>query len=150
MSLTPYLYQLCEDLKACQGQFPDPPNLRALTPDPAYPDCMAGSMQYLYGPAYRMSELFEIEAERFPPAAQLSEQEKLQVVEAILAVWRSLNVEADLPKRMPLHLAYEALTRYWADEKISIVTDGMIHLEFCDYEPPQCPWATQYCVCKDN
>lgn len=148
MSLSHYLTQLCEDLRACEGQFPPPPDLRTLAPDPGYPDFMEGSMQYLYGPRYRMSKLFEIEVERFPPVDQLTDEEQLSVVQAILQVWRSLNIEAVLPKEMPLHLAYPALVCYWEEEEISIVTESQISLEFCHYEPSACPWPLAYCQCK--
>jgi len=149
MPLSHYLAQLCQDLQACEGQFPEPPELRALAPDPDYPDFMEGSMQYLYGPRHRMNELYEIEVERFPPADQLSEAQRLQIVQAILAVWRSLNIEAVLPEHMPLNLAYAELVRYWGEEEITIVTEGRIHLEFCNYEPSACPWLQEYCSCQE-
>lgn len=148
MSLTPYLTQLLDDLRGRHGIFPEKPNIRAFAPDPDFPEEMEGSMIYLYGPQYAMSDLFEISTEAFPPAEMLSPEQAETLVQAILELWASVNLFADLPDGLPLSLAYPQLVRLWGSEPVSVVREGMVHLEFCEYETENCPWPEAYCRCK--
>ena len=149
MPLQPYLDGLLADLRERHGQFPPEPNLRALAPDPTYPEEVEDTIAYLYGPEYAMSELFDLGAEAFPPAAELSQDQAAALAEAILDLWRSLNIEADLPQGLPLALAYPVLVRRWGGEPVPVVRQGRVHVAFCDYEPADCPWPEAYCACRD-
>lgn len=144
-----YLAHLLDGLRSRHGIFPEAPDIRALAPDPGFPDVMESSMMYLYGPEYPMEELFGIPAAAFPPLVQLTEDQAAALAQAILDLWNSVNLEADLPPRIPLFLAYPELVRRWEGDPVSIVRDGSIHLEFCSYKPASCPWPGQYCMCKE-
>ncbi|MEM6261655.1 MAG: hypothetical protein AAGI38_04035 [Bacteroidota bacterium] len=116
-----YLSQLLTDLCARHGQFPPEPNMRSLAPDPHFPEAMTDSLAYLYGPRYSMSDLFDLEVEVFPPLEKLTEAQATNLAQAILDLWRSINIEADLPDDLPLHIAYPVLLQRWKGEPLSVV-----------------------------
>jgi hypothetical protein len=145
-----YLSQLLGDLRDRHGQFPPEPNIRALAPDPNFPEFMTDSMNYLYGPQYAMGELFDLGVEAFPPPKKLTEAQAEALAQGILDLWRSLNLFVDLPAGLPLYLAYPVLLRFWREEPVPIVRDGRITLECCEYEPVRCPWPTSFCMCNDH
>ncbi|GAB4409618.1 MAG: hypothetical protein OHK0039_13450 [Bacteroidia bacterium] len=150
MHLQPYLDGLLADLRARHGRFPAMPDLRALAPDPDYPDEVEGAIAYLYGPEYAMADLFDLGVEAFPPVLELSQVQAADLAQAILDLWRSISIEADLPPGMPLHLAYPVLVQRWAGEPVAVVQQGSVHVEFCTYEPGHCPWPQQWCMCRDR
>ena len=148
--MQPYLDGLLADLLARHGQFPPEPNVRALAPDPNFPEFMADSINYLFGPQYAMSDLFDLSAEAFPPPEKLTEAQASSLAQGILALWRSLNLLVDLPQGLPWTLAYPVLLRLWREESVPVVREGFVTLECCEYEPDHCPWPASYCMCKDS
>ena len=145
-----YLDGLLADLRARHGIFPPAPNLRALAPDPAYPEEVEDSIAYLYGPRYAMSDLFDLAAEAFPPRDRLTAAQAATLAQAIIDLWASLNFAVYLPDGLPLHLAYPLLVKRWQEEPVSVVRDGRVTLEFCHYEPTHCPWPARFCMCQDE
>ncbi|MEZ4777204.1 MAG: hypothetical protein R3D00_28770 [Bacteroidia bacterium] len=143
-----YVNQLCEDLRSHHGKFPTLPNIRAISPYSDFPDFMEGPMMFLFGPKYEMADLFEISPEAFPPVEKLSAEHIRQISDAILGLWESLNIYADLPKGVPAEKIYQQLVHKWAESPIPVLPFGQVHLEFCDYESSDCPWGDEYCRCK--
>lgn len=142
-----YLSQLLADLLNRHGQFPPEPNMRALTPDPGYPEVMTGAMEFLYGPQYLMEDLFEISLEAFPPENLLTDQQITSLNQAILSLWESVNLITDVPEKAGQRAFYPQLIRLWAREPVSVVRTGNTHLEFCASDPDTCPWAGDVCHC---
>ncbi|MEZ4829285.1 MAG: hypothetical protein R3C61_23805 [Bacteroidia bacterium] len=143
-----YVNQLCEDLRSHHGNFPSLPNIRAISPYPDFPDFMEGPMMFLYGPKYQMADLFEITAEAFPPLEKLTQAHICLLNEAITALWKSLNIYADIPRGVPPEKIYPQLVHKWAESPIPVLPFGQVHLEFCDYEAQECPWGEVHCECK--
>lgn len=148
MSLQRYVDQLCEDIRAHKSVFPFQPNLTSALVDPGISSAMQMSLHFSYGPQYTMADWFDIGGEQFPPSGQLSRGQQEQIGRAILELWRSLHMEAELPAGMPLFLAYPIFVQYWTAEEICILPAGTTHLEFCQYEPAHCPWPSVYCTCR--
>lgn len=142
-----YLTQLLEDLLARHGDFPPQPNIKALSPTPDFPEVMIDSMTYLYGPTYTMEELFEVKAEAFPPAESLDDEQITHLTDAILALWESLNLTADYPEEVTKRDLYPQLVRLWDGDPVPVVRSSSVHLEFCDYDPENCPWKREHCTC---
>lgn len=143
-----YIQQLCEDLRSHHGKFPPLPNIRAISPYSDFPDFMEGPMMFLYGPKYEMADLFEISHEAFPPLEKLSGAHVGQLNDAILGLWESLNIFADIPKGVPAEKLYPQLVSKWAEAPLPVLPFGRVHLEFCDYESSDCPWGSEHCECK--
>lgn len=144
-----YLEGLLADLRASHGNFPPRVNMRAFAPRLDYPESRESLMAFLYGPRYSLPDLFGLEAEVFPPADQLSEEQVVRLTQAILDAWASLNIEVTLPKNLPLPLVYPMLVHCWKEEKFPIVHDAKAPIELCPGHPSKCPWPLRYCMCKD-
>ena len=52
----------------------------------------------------------------------------------------------DLPDPLPIQMAYETLAKV-VDEIVPVITSGMVHLDFCEYEPDSCRFG-EYCSCR--
>jgi len=140
-----YIAQLLEDLQEGSRQLPPAP---FLTGDPDYL-----SLDYIEewetAPYHPFGTVMGIEGVVFPPDERLSDEQVERLSEAILALWASRNVFADLPDELPWRVAYRLLVQRWAGEPIQFLAQGMnCHLEFCDYEPENCPFGLAYCQCK--
>ncbi len=91
-------------------------------------------------------EIMGLEREQFPPADYWSEEEATQLVKAINDLLKHYNLSADYPQTLPPHMAYTTLVG--ALEKYApIMPFGEWHLEFCDYNPEECPFGEAYCTC---
>lgn len=149
-----YLNQLLEDLANAKSKVPPPKDYALLYPEhPAADPQYDGELDYIIawemGEEYQMSELFEIESSAFPPAEQLTAEQAEALCEAILDLWAAFNIHADFPENIPPKLLYKALRNKWEGEPIGYVPEGTMHLEFCHYEPEECPWGMELCACKD-
>lgn len=94
-----------------------------------------------------MHEWTGITKDVFPPPEKLSEQELVMMVDEILKLWKAYNFIADLPENLPVEIAYKALVDYF-DKPVAWISEGNLHIEFCEYEPENCPWPEEFCWCK--
>lgn len=148
--MTRYLHQLLDELRAARGRRPPSVDYRLLHSEYGdVPDDLRYVVEWELAPERPLPDLFGIPAEAFPPPEQLSEEQAGQVVEGILELWRAWDIYADIPKGVPVPTVYRVLHRYWKEETIHWVSDGMITLEFCHYEPDECPWGKTYCTCTE-
>ena len=99
-------------------------------------------------PDMRLSDIFGISEEVFPPSEKLTDSQLEQLNAAILDMWDAFNIEASCPENVPAKLLYPALveqfkieTQYWPGW-----TKG---LELCNFEPDKCPFGKEYCTCKE-
>lgn len=95
-----------------------------------------------------MQEWFGIEKANFPPAEKLSNDELALMVKEIITLWHIYNFDPVLPKNLPAHIAYQTLVSYF-DKPVTWVSEGTIGIEFCEYDPKNCPFPDEYCMCKD-
>ena len=145
-----YVNQLIADLKAAKNNIPEKPNVRVLYPDhPALEYGLDYIAEWECAPAVSMNDLFGIDAVVFPDAAKLSVEEMEALTDAILELWGAFNFAADFPDEVPIHLAYTALVKKWREGMVHYASEGVGHLEFCDYEPSRCPWGMEHCSCKE-
>jgi hypothetical protein len=145
-----YVTQLLEDLAAAKGNLPPKPNVRVLYPDhPALDFGLDYIAEWECAPSVRMNDLFGIDAVVFPDANKLSDEQLSQLIEAILELWATFHFEAVIPDETPLNLVYSALVKKWREDPVQYVSEGVSGLEFCHYEPTECPWGMEHCSCKD-
>ncbi|MFW5755590.1 MAG: hypothetical protein ACOCWK_03240 [Tangfeifania sp.] len=95
-----------------------------------------------------MQEWFGIAKENFPPAEKLSEEELTLMVDEILKLWEAYHFEAVLPDDLPAGVAYKVLTGYF-DQPVAWVSEGTVNIEFCDYDPGNCPFPKKFCWCRE-
>jgi hypothetical protein len=145
-----YVEQLVADLDAAKANRPEKPNVRVLYPDhPALDYGLDYIAEWECAPQIPMNDLFGIDAVVFPDAERLTDAQVEQLVDAILSLWGYYNFAADVYDDVPIHLVYKALVNKWKNKPVQYVSEGVSHLEFCDYEPERCPWGMEYCRCKD-
>jgi hypothetical protein len=93
-------------------------------------------------------EIMGLQVEQFPSAEYWSEEEATQLVTALNDLLEHYNLFADYPSNLPPHLAYTTLVG--ALEKYApILPYGEWHLEFCHYDPAECPFGEAYCSCLE-
>ncbi|CAN5453698.1 hypothetical protein BH23BAC3_BH23BAC3_24230 [soil metagenome] len=56
---------------------------------------------------------------------------------------------SDFPDKLPDKWKYRVLCKQWEKEVVYAGGEGVVHFEFCSYEPDDCPFPQQYCWCKD-
>lgn len=145
-----YINQLLADLEVAKQNVPLPIDYEILYPDhPAVeyglPHLVAFDLQ-----ATPLSQLLGINFEQLPPVEKLTDEQAEKLNKGILELWKVFNLSADIPSvNIPSRLIYKALRDYWSRGHIQYMPIGTWHIEFCNYEPSQCPWGKAYCVCKD-
>jgi hypothetical protein len=95
-----------------------------------------------------LRQIMGFEPEQFPPADYWSEEEAAQIVVALNDLLAFYNLEATYPKNLPPQMAYTTLVGA-LEKHAPIMPFGMWYMEFCNYEPSECPFGEPYCSCKD-
>jgi hypothetical protein len=145
-----YVHQLLTDMAAAQKNLPTDVDYALLYPDhPATAYGLTHLVEYEMSPRHSMDDLFGIKAEQLPPVETLTDAQIEQLNDGILSLWSAFNFHADTKEGVPPRILYKVLRDYWATEKVQYMSVGMMHIEFCDYNPDKCPWGNDYCTCKD-
>jgi hypothetical protein len=145
-----YLNTLLEDITEAKN---NRPAKRTIKEDEIMPfefdDFMEDSIEEDEKPPKRTGNIREImglKPEQFPPADYWTEDEAHILVKELNALLGHYNLAADYPTNLPPHLAYKTLVG--ALEKYApIMPFGEWHLEFCNYDPAECPFGAPYCTC---
>jgi hypothetical protein len=140
-----YVEQIIEDMRQATENLPAKPYLELSEDD----ECLRGVMEYESTVTKPMQEWLGIDKACFPPAAKHTQKEIELLVEEILKLWKFYNFEAILPKNLPKDIAYKMLVDYF-DKSVIHVSEGTIGIEFCNYEPENCPFPKEYCMCNDD
>lgn len=108
-----------------------------------------GEMEkWLEGKAeHSMFSSFGLEPQQFPPPDKLSKEQLEALVTKILRLWASFNLAATIPDGTPSHIVYPILVKRML-EPATIMKFGLSGIEFCHYEPDECPFGLEYCSCK--
>ncbi|MFN0217122.1 MAG: hypothetical protein ACKVT2_22930 [Saprospiraceae bacterium] len=98
-------------------------------------------------PQERIGQILGLEAIQFPPAKRLNRNQLRKLCEAFEQTMQTYNVSFDFPKRLPWKTRYKLLVGKLEDS-VMICEDGFITVEFCEYDPSECPFGSRYCSCK--
>ncbi|MCH7657615.1 MAG: hypothetical protein IIB05_04785 [Bacteroidetes bacterium] len=139
-----YLTNLIEDIQQAVKTLPAKPYLE-LSEDE---ECLRDVIEYESIEPKPMQEWFGIDKANFPPAGKLSNNELKLMVKEIIKFWNAYNFDPVLPKNLPARIAYQTLVNYF-DKPVTWVSEGIIGVEFCEYDPENCPFPAEYCMCKD-
>ena len=91
---------------------------------------------------------FDLDPAQFPPADQLTDNDLDQLVLKICRLWASYNFTAVLPKKVPARVVYPILLKKMFKPTF-VMNRGNIGVEFCYYEPKECPFGEEWCSCKE-
>jgi hypothetical protein len=96
-----------------------------------------------------MSQWFGLEKEQFPASEKLSEEQLELMANEFEQLWAAWSFYPDFPEGLPAKRRYE-LMRDYLDHPCQHWPGGWVHhFEFCDYEPENCPFGTEFCRCKN-
>lgn len=140
-----YIHFLLEDLAAIAKNPPTPPQYDV----PKELEGIEYVLEWENNPYQTMLSLFNLEPEVFPPADRLSVSQLEQLNLGILELWAGFNFYAEFPEEVSSRRLYEALTKYMQHSECQYISKGSSHVEFCQYEPDNCPWGNDLCSCKD-
>ena len=147
MALDKYVNQLILDIKAAQR----PPVVAEFEPiddDAAFLKHIQEVEEYLEGPstyAPTFGEVCGLKRIQFPPSEQLKEAQLLRLCHHFTRLLDSFNIYYSLPDELPVKMKYDTILTL-LDQQITIVEEGHIGVEFCDYEPDNCQFG-EHCDC---
>jgi hypothetical protein len=93
-------------------------------------------------------EIMGLNREQFPPADYWTEEEAAQLVIALNDLLGHYHLAADYPPNLPPLMAYSTLVGA-LELYAPIMPFGEWHLEFCNYNPEECPFGEAYCGCNN-
>ena len=139
-----YIEQLLQDIEAAKRPEAttnsDDPDL---LPDFDTVECFLSGEDNLF-----LSQYCGMEPSQFPETGKLTETQQQRIVAALRSMYATYGVCFDLPEKLPTGLQYQFLVK--GLEKECFVCDwGMVHIDFCDYDPDHCPFGREYCDCLD-
>lgn len=143
-----YITQLIEDLREATNRKPAPRQL-FLTEDMQGLEDITDLEISLEEDEHTMESIFGIPQIYFPPADKLTDEQMKLLVKEILDLWRAFHYEAVLPQNLPARYAYPILVACWKKGyPLLRGSTGTWYIEFCDYEPDNCPFPEEFCQCK--
>ena len=142
-----YIRQLAADIRAAARPetYEPTPNLQIYSIEDHFTEVEAYIAQEL--PEERIGQILGLEAIQFPPAERLNRNQLRKICEAFEQTMQSYNVSFHMPKRLPWKTRYQLLVGKLEDS-VMICDHGFITVEFCEYEPLECPFGSRYCTCK--
>ncbi|MBE0638840.1 MAG: hypothetical protein IH598_09995 [Bacteroidales bacterium] len=144
-----YVEQLIEDIRKAAANAPQPDDDETeISDEEALARHFDDVEQYLHGEREKLSEIIGIPLNLLPSPGKLT---KTQISKLTVELVRLLNVwnfYPDFPNNLPDHMKYAALLGIWESEQV-YMNSGETHLEFCDYDPSDCPFPG-YCKSCDD
>ena len=95
-----------------------------------------------------MFDLFDLTKEQFPLALRLNKSQLDRLVLQLNRLWEAHNFTAILPSTLPSTRAY-TLMLLQMKKPIMTVQFGHISIEFCQYDPTDCPFGESHCSCQE-
>jgi hypothetical protein len=137
-----YIAQIITDMHLSATRVP-----KSKIPEGTFdPDYM---MELEESPDYPMSHWFGLTEEEFPPSERLTDNQLELMADEFEQLWAAYSFEPDFPEGLPAKRRYELMLDY-LDYQCSHWPGGWVHhFEFCDYEPENCPFGSEFCKCKD-
>jgi len=98
-------------------------------------------------PQFSFGYYCNLSKEQFPPPELLTEFQIEEICIAFKKLLFTWNLSVDIPDNLPISKTYLLLIST-LNEKVEIVHDGFITIEFCNYDPPTCPFDDN-CSCRE-
>jgi len=144
-----YIQQLLQDIENAKLNKPDKPDVALLYPDhPALEYGLDHIAEWESAPFQPMEKLMGIETDWFPPEEKLTDDMISQLYKKFLELWEVFNFYPDFPDKLPERIRYSFLVKELKEE-VQYISEGMMHIGFCHYDPDDCPFDKAYCHCTD-
>ncbi|TVR83894.1 MAG: hypothetical protein EA412_00655 [Chitinophagaceae bacterium] len=144
-----YINQLINDIRATRQYIAAQNNLNETTDfeDKIEMGDFSHVEQYIYGEGIPISTITTIDVSLLPPEDKLTLDQKAVLAEELEKLLEVKHFALDFPENLPMHMRYPLIRKFWSEKHVEM-SFGTSHIEFCQYEPDNCPYP-DYCVCKD-
>jgi hypothetical protein len=95
-----------------------------------------------------MFDEFGFEKEQFPPVEKLKDDELDMLFQAMLRLWEAYNFSPYYPDDVPIRIIYPLMVEKMS-EPVVFLDRGHFTIEFCHYDPKECPFGLDFCTCKE-
>lgn len=143
-----YTEQLISDLKEAEKKAPKQKKTEDMTEKEFMAELIETDRIIDEEPEIPMHNVFGIDPKVFPPVDRLTTEQAKLLAEKILQLWAAFNIDAVYPIDFPLEKLYPLLVKKFK-EPFLYFPMGQTGVEFCDYEPENCPFGDEYCDCKE-
>ena len=148
MSIDLYVEQLKEDIReaAQKNSIENEDDIQTSGSD--FEQHIKEVENYVHGPTAPLSRILGICTIQLPPPEKLSNAQQAAIYKEMELLLNAFNFCPDFPEKLPGHFKYQLMRSRWDNEQVRM-NSGQSHLEFCDYEPKECPFPSRYCRCKN-
>jgi hypothetical protein len=91
---------------------------------------------------------FGLQSLQFPPVEHFTEEELAALVLKLMRLWAVYNFTAVFPDALSNEWRYKTLLKRML-KSANFINYGHIGIEFCYYNPKDCPFPLKYCGCRD-
>jgi len=141
-----YIKQLIEDIRMA-GLKLDPNRDAHKTNDEIELEDLSYVEKYIYGEKIPISSITGIGADMLPPENRLTQEQQAFLAKELEKLLELKHFALDFPPGLPAHMRYPFIRKFWNEKHVEM-SFGTSHIEFCQYEPENCPYP-DYCQCKD-
>ena len=147
-----YIKQLVEDIRMATHNLKPPHELweisKADPTDELELEDMSHIEQYLFGEKQPIAQITTIAQEQLPPPDKLQKGQKTQLASELEKLLQYFHFYLDFPEDYPTHLRYSFIYNFWTEKHVPL-SFGRNHIEFCNYEEKDCPFAGYCTACAD-
>lgn len=143
-----YIEQLIEDLQAAKRFAPKQKPQEEMTSEEVWDELIEIDRIIDEEPDRPLHNIFGIDPAKFPPPEKLTTEQSQLLATEILELWAAFNIEASYPENFPLDKLYPMLVEKFKKPFLYFPM-GITGIEFCHYEPAECPFGDEYCRCKE-
>lgn len=144
-----YIEQLIEDLRKAAENAPHLNEIETnLTTDEEFARHIEDVERYLHGEQEKLSEIIGVPLKMLPSADKLNKHQLRILTQELIKLLNDWNFYPDFPDNLPDDMKYKALLDVWESDQV-YMSSGETHLEFCDYDPENCPFPG-YCKSCEN
>jgi len=143
-----YIEQLIEDLRAAKQLAPKPKPREEMNDEEIWDELIEIDRIIDEEPDRPLHNIFGIDPQSFPPSEKLTNEQAKLLSSEILELWTAFNIDAVYPENFPLEKLYPMLVEKFKKPFLYFPM-GLTVIEFCHYEPEECPFGDEYCTCKE-
>ncbi len=146
------LLELVKKIRAVEKNPPDAGELTGIRKEDMpeeFKDFVAQE-RMIHGPEFSFEEITGIDQKSLPEPGELDEAQTSFLYTELLRLLRACSYEPDFPNGLPVFYKYREIRKMWKTKTqyLGPGIGGAFHLEFCSYEPQNCPFPEMYCTCK--
>lgn len=144
-----YLAHLLADLETAARHAPEPSSYAFRMPFREDDDDMAAGA--LHARYVRLSDLFGLPADAFPPVERLTKLQVTEVLTALENLWRAWHIDWECPSGLTARPRYTLMVEWMYRETVRYHHEFGAEIDFCCYrEQGICPFGPDgHCACQE-